>query len=119
MVEAEVLTALLSGSPTLAGGRVYGGGVIGDDEVMPAVSYQRVSTIAVNSLLGHSRLDHARVQVDCWADTYHEAKQTATEARLLMQAAGFKALLANEFDEYEPDTGRYRVSSDYMVWQRS
>lgn len=118
MVEAEILTALISGSPTLAGGRIYAM-FLPDGVTIPAITYQRVGTESINSFAGSSELDHVRMQIDCWASGYAEAKAMAAEVRQRMQGSGFKALLSNEFDDFEPDTERYRVSGDYLVWQKS
>jgi hypothetical protein len=117
MVEAEIITALIGGSPTLAGGNVYAH-VLPDDTGMPAVTYSRVSTSSMNALGGWSGRDLVRIQVDSWATTYDEARRVAAEVRQLMQDADFKGLMQNDFDDFEPDTQRYRVSADYMVWQR-
>ena len=121
MVEQEVLTALTAGSPspTAAGDRVFA--LVLPQKVaaarVPAVSYQRVSNIPVVSLDGHSGLDHVRMQVDSWAGTYGAAKSLASEVRTAMTAAGFKGLLATDHDEFEPETGFYRVSADYLCWE--
>jgi hypothetical protein len=118
MVEQDILAALTGGSPTLVGDRIYAH-VLPDGASMPAVTYGRVSTVAANHLGGHGGLDLVRVQIDCWAETYDEAKSVASGVRVLVQAAPLNGLLANEFEDYEPDTERYRVSSDYTVWQRT
>lgn len=118
MIETEIIAALSGGSPTLVGDRIYAH-VLPDGVAMPAISFSRVSTVAQNHLTGHGGLDLVRVQVDSWAATYDEAKSVAAEVRQRMQNAGFKGLMANEFDDFEPDTKRYRVSTDYTVWQRA
>jgi|SRR3990172_9241347 len=118
MVETEIITALSGGSPTLVGDRIFAH-VLPDGVAMPAVTFVRASTTAQNHLGGHGGLDLVRVQIDSWATTYDEAKSVAAEVRQRMQAAGFKGLMTNEWDDFEPDTERYRVSTDYMVWQRS
>lgn len=121
MVEQDILTALTSGSPspTSAGDRVYGL-VLPTlaNPKLPAVSYQRVSNVPVVSLSGHSGIDHVRMQVDSWAATYGGAKVLSAEVRVAMTAAGFKALLATDRDDFEDDTGLYRVSADYLCWEK-
>lgn len=118
MVETEIVSVLSGGSPTLVGDRIYAH-VLPDGAEMPAVTFGRVSTVAMNNLQGHGGLDLVRMQIDAWATTYDEAKSVAAEVRQRMQEAGFKGLMANEFDDFEPDTQRFRVSTDYMVWQRA
>lgn len=117
MVETEIIAALTAGSPTLVGGRVYSH-VLPDGTDMPAITYSRVSTESFNALDGWGGKDLVRTQVDSWAATYDEARRVAAEVRQRMQDAGFKGLMVNDFDDFEPDTERYRVSADYMVWQR-
>lgn len=120
MVESEIIAVLAASDspfPTSAENKVYAL-VLPDDATMPAITYQRISNVPVDDLSGHSGLDHVRMQVDCWAETYAAAKELAKEVRAIMTAAGFKALLATDRDDYEPDTQRYRASSDYLVWQR-
>lgn len=121
MVEEQVLLALTSGSPspTSAGSRVYGVVLpqVAQDEGLPAVSYQRISSAPVNDYDGHSNLDKVRIQVDAWARTYGAAKQLAGEIRAALTAASFKALLESDFDEFEEESKLYRVSTDYELWQ--
>ena len=117
MVESEILTALTSVSPTIAGGRVYAM-VLPDGTDYPAVTYQRISAETHNSLSGWSGRDHVRMQIDCWAQGYDEAKRLAAEVRLAMEGAGFKGLMVNDSDDFEPDLELFRVSADYMVWQK-
>lgn len=117
MVEAEIVLALTQGSPTFVGDRIYAH-VLPDGAAMPAVTFGRASTVAMNALDGWGGRDLVRIQVDSWATTYDDAMNVAAEVRQRMQDAGFKGLLANEWDDFEADTERFRVSADYMVWQR-
>src|SRR3990172_7436377 len=103
MVESEIIAALSGGSPTLVGDRIYAH-VLPDGVAMPAVTFGRASTVPMNRLAGWGGRDLVRVQVDAWAATYDEARGVAAEVRQRMQDAGFKGLLANEWDDFEPDT---------------
>ena len=118
MVETEILAAL-KGSPaaTSAGDNVYAL-VLPDEADYPAVTYQRISNVPVNSLQGSSDIDQVRMQVDCWAQTYGAAKALAGEVRTLMEAAGFKGLLVTDSDDYDETARVYRVSMDFYCWQK-
>lgn len=86
---------------------------------LPAVTYFRVSTdrIATASLSGHNARVNARVQIDCWADTYANSKSLASAVKsVMLSATTFTALSVSERDLYEPDTEVYRVSADFSVW---
>lgn len=121
-VEKLVLAALLDdappGYPTLAENRVYALR-LPKNTTFPALSFQRISSEPVNSLDGSSGLDQVRLQVDCWAETYDQAKRLAAEVRDALEAGSFKALLATERDDFEEEARLYRVSSDFMLWQHA
>lgn len=119
MVEEEVLLALTieAPAPTRAGNRVYAL-VLPQDIAYPAISYQRISNGPVNSLDGHSGLDYVRIQVDAWSTKYWEAKLLAEEIRACMLAADFKARADIDSDEFEVESKLYRVSSDFLLWQK-
>ena len=121
MIEQQVLLALTSGSPspTSAGDRVYAMNLpFVENPRVPAVSYQRTGNTPIVSLSGHSGIDHVRMQVDAWASTYGAAKELATQVRAAMLSAGFKALMVVDQDDFEPDTGLYRVTADYVCWEK-
>lgn len=118
MIEEDVLTALVGSPPaTSADERVYAL-VLPDESSYPAITYQRISNVPVNSLSGSSDLDQVRVQVDCWATTYGAAKALAGEVRTAMEAAAFKGLLVTDADEFDDVAKVYRVSMDFYCWQK-
>lgn len=113
-----------AGLSALIGGRVYPG-QLPQRPSLPAITYQRVSTTAVatrdNS--GYASLERPRFQFDCWGATRKEARTVAAALRHALatfpQASSPRvdvALLANDFDDYEPDTDRHRVIMDVFVW---
>lgn len=116
----ELVQAVLTGtSPyaTDAGLRVYA--LLADQNVpLPRVTYQRISNVPTTDFQGRSNLDQVRVQVDSWAKSYAGAKALARQVRDAMEAAEFKALLTNDFDDYEPETRLFRVRQDYRCWYR-
>lgn len=90
------------------------------DDALPAVVYQPVSTNAGASLQGDtSNLDHVRMQVDCWAETFTQARDLASAVRDAMRPRT-NNLFARFIDErsvYELTNRRYGVSADYYIWQ--
>ena len=114
MVEAAVLTVLKGN--TAAGNNVFAV-VLPNSATRPAITYQRIASVPVNSLAGSSGLDRVRMQIDCWAGTYQAAAELAEAVRTLMAAAGFGGLLDTDRSEFEVETKLYRFSSDYFVWQ--
>jgi len=121
MIEQDILAVLLDdappGFPTSAGNNVYAL-MLPQNSGFPAISFQRISSVPVNALSGSSGMEYVRVQFDCWAETFAAAKQLAVELRALLEAGSFKALMANDFDDYDPDAKVYRVSSDFQMWQK-
>jgi len=122
MTIEELLVARLTGYPALAalvGNRVYPL-VLPQNVALPAMTYQRISTLRVRSHSGPSGLAHPRFQFACWADSYAEAANVTRVLRLALD--GFKltpggaALSENEIDDYEAETGRWRINADYIIW---
>ena len=86
---------------------------------LPAVTYQRISTPRIDtaSLLGNNARVRCRMQVDCWASTFAQAKALADAVRAAMTASStFTALAVDERHTYEDDTRIYRASADYSCW---
>lgn len=98
----------------------------------PYVRYMRVSTEVVRALKRNSGLRWARIQLDCFGDSYSSAKAVAhaITARVDPEARGRvdyadtcvqSALVLDEWDEYEEpvkggEKGIYRTSLDLKVW---
>ena len=118
MVE-ELVLAALTGSPpaTTAGDNVWRAPAP-DDTGYPLVTFERISSFPTYSLAGSSGNDRCRIQVDCWAIHYAQAKQIAEEVRVAMEAAPFKGILVTDFDEFDEDAKVYRVTSDFHVRQK-
>lgn len=120
MIEEQLLSVLLddsAGYPTIAEDRVFALR-LPEFTAYPAITFQRVASAPVNSVSGSSGLDYVRVQVDCWAEKYEEAKRTAEDVRRLLGAASFKALLATDRDEYDNEARVFRVINDFLMWQK-
>lgn len=52
------------------------------DEALPAITYQTISNVPDYHLGGESGHSVARIQIDCWAETYLAVKQLAEQVRL-------------------------------------
>lgn len=109
--DAGVL-AVIGATPPL---RVYPQ-LLPQDCTMPAVRFQRVSTVPQNGLDGHHSLDQVRVQVDSWASDYDDAKTLAAAVRAAMALAPLYALCVMELDDYDPDQSLHRVVQDFSIW---
>lgn len=119
-LETDVHAALTAGSPapTAAEGRVFHVIAPQNRPELPRITYARAANAPVVSLGGSSRLDQVRLQVDCWAASYTAAKALAREVRAVLEVQRFKALLQNDFDDYEVETKTWRVSMDFRCWER-
>ena len=91
---------------------------------LPALSYQGISGITDATMNGPSNLMELRIQFDCWATEYLQAKQLQTALREILD--GFQGALPDgtwvyniladtPADLYEPDSRYYRVTQDYRV----
>ena len=97
---------------------------------IPCLTYQRISTPRLNThdVSGATGTAHPRFQFDAWAATYDSAKDITDQVRAALQ--GYKGsmgtggtavtvqavLSADERPEFNPETGLYRISSDYIIW---
>jgi hypothetical protein len=113
MIEIDIFDRLKG----LVSNRVYPI-IMPQNPTLPAVVYTRITNTPIN-VLGHQpTLDQVRVQIDVWANTYKESKTLAKSVRNAMETASFSATLQSDDESYEPETGLYRVSSDYYVYER-
>jgi hypothetical protein len=122
----EDLFSFLSDAGTDAGARIYPN-VLPQGVTLPACRYMRVSNPKEHSHSGPSALKRPRFQVDCFAGTYLGAVRLAgqMEANLdgfqgAMGAYEVQASFMEEAgrDDYDPETGRHRVSVDVVIWHK-
>ncbi len=115
------ITTVLKGSTAvsaLVGGRVFPL-VLDQGCQFPAVSFLRVSGGKQFGLSGYSGLEGSRIQVDCWATTYKQAKALAAAVSTAMRAATtFRVSAVNDRDLFEDAQNLYRVSIDFTCWHR-
>jgi hypothetical protein len=97
------------------------------DVVLPALSYQIIDTLHVESSRGSSGLAASRVQISAWSGDHSEVVELAEKVRLVLH--GFSgtmgttesvAILVNDGprDLYEHETNMYRRDYDYQVHYR-
>jgi hypothetical protein len=118
MTLAAVLRSALiadAGVAALVAGRVYPV-QLPQGVTLPAVRYQRVSN---SEQLGSSVLRETRYQFDAWAVSHVGATSLAEAVKALWEdwrgdAAVKWARVANELDDYDPETDSYRVIVDVL-----
>lgn len=91
---------------------------------LPAVTYRRVSGERVHAMVDDPGLAYPRIQVDAWGATYASAKAVAdqvidclqrwsgTVETVIVQDTYF----SGDMDIYDPETERWQVSMDFIVW---
>jgi hypothetical protein len=109
----------------LVGQRVYP--VIAPQNVAyPCITWQRISRTEVFSLEGPSGYADARVQIDCWAKTYGEARAVANAVRDDLNGWDNEGQpiadcrLDSARDLYDPaaEPKLYRSSLDFILTER-
>ena len=116
-IESNIRAALITDSAVsaLVGGRVYPV-VLGRDATFPAITYTRISGGFLASLSGTNR-EHPRIQIDCWAETYAEAKDLSAKVRAAMDGAtAFKSIAVSDYDGFEDGAEVFCTSIDFSVW---
>ena len=83
---------------------------------LPAIVYSRVATVPHDDLELTQNHERVRVQLDCWASTYAEAKTLAAAVRTAMQTTPVFGQLLMELDDYDPDVKLHRVIQDFNIW---
>lgn len=129
-IESDVRTRLVSNGTisTLASTRVYPV-ILPQDPTLPALTYSKVSDQGLHNLTGVAGRSMPRMSIHSWGYDYATAKALSKAVRNAMD--GFIGRLGdgnspesfrnavikfdNEIDDYEEDTGFYRVIQDYML----
>jgi len=112
MIETDIFDALKD----LVADRCYPL-MMPQNPVLPAIVYSRQASDPQYRLEGGSSLSQVRVEIDCYAKTYDEAKSLSAEVRSAMEAASYKGTMIFDADFYEPDVKLYRVILDFYVWE--
>lgn len=122
MIESALFAYLSSyvGLSALVGTRVYPL-VLPQTPTMPAIAYNRVSSVVERDLSGAART-RVRMQLTCFGTTYGSAKQVARQVREALQDYSgtmgavriLEATVIGEMDQYEPDLSQYYIPVDVM-----
>ena len=118
-MEEELFSFL---STTLSHSRVYPV-ILPQKPTLPAVAYTRVGSPDELTSSGRADLVQGRFQIDVYADDYAQAKTTARSIRTAL--SGYRGTMGSvrvdsawrdrQDESYEPETRRYRVSTDYII----
>ena len=93
------------------------------EPTLPAVVFHRISTPRLHEL-ENSLLPQGRFQFDCWAETFQRAKAVQEQVRLALDLYSGPmgeytvevAIVEDERDDYEPETGRWRSMVEAVIW---
>ena len=98
---------------------------LGQNQLLPAITYMRVSGTPDHTLTGPSGLNSPRVQVRCWGDKWLDARTlgAAVEAALdgfqgtLVTGGTYVAFceVLDERDGYEPESKRHTFDVDFQI----
>jgi hypothetical protein len=96
------------------------------DDVVPGIVLTKVSKSTDYHMAGPSGLANARIQIDCWADTFASVMSIARAVRDALSGASFSqndvdiqgAFLDNERHFFEDEDAErfHRVSLDFIIW---
>ncbi len=131
-MEAALIARLLgtAGVASLVGARVYPGSRPQGDQ-LPGIVLNWISGAPVYTDDGEAGLSSARVQIDCWGDTYSSAKDVAQAVRASLSAflgtvSGVtfqNILIEDERDDREKGLNDaeylYRTNIDFIIWYES
>lgn len=118
---------LLSADPAVAAivgtnpVRIFPGGVLPQDAVIPAISWLVVAGVPENLLADRTPVDNQRVQIDCWADTFPAANALFEAVRTALEGSAYLVAIndpqgTSTNTQFDPNTRRYRISSDWSFW---
>jgi hypothetical protein len=115
----KVIYGRLNGE-TAAGGRVRPLLLLQDPDY-PAISYQKISETRLHNMGQDSGTRMVRGQVNCWAETYADARSLAEEvegrlSRFSGTVNGVEVvdiILNNEIESYMKDSKSRRIMQDY------
>lgn len=122
----EELFSFLSDQGTDAASRIYPQ-QLPQGVTLPACKYIKVSDPRDHTHSGVSSLRRPRFQIDCFASSYLAAVKLAGQIENTLD--GYKGTMGSYSvqasfvedagkDDYDPETGRHRVSVDVVIWNR-
>lgn len=127
----SVLYSLLVGDATvggLVGTRVYPA-IVPQNASLPATTYQQLSGVREHTCAGPQGMASPRFQINCWADTYAEARTLSDAVRVLLDGYSGTVsertvhvmMLEDEGDMPEVPAGkdvlkRFVKRLDFIIW---
>lgn len=107
---------------TTAGDRIYPL-VLPPQVTLPAVAYQRITTVRDRVLSGFNGYQSNRFQFTSWAERYEDTRYLADEIITALEdysgtigGTTIQAIaVAGEVDLYEPESKRYGIATDFMI----
>lgn len=125
-IEARIFSGLTghAGLAALVASRIYPMR-LPERATLPALTYQRVSTLPIQTRDSTATLMRPRFQFDIWAEAFDDVAPVRVE--LVEALLGLEALsgirtnvvLANDQDLFEPETERYHTIVDAFVWHEN
>lgn len=112
-----------AGLTSLVGDRV-GPPPLAQESALPAITFFRVSTLAVHAHSGNVGLKRSRMQFDCWGDSAGSVSAVVGQLESALDhyrgtVAGVRidaALSIMDLHRYSPETGSYRRIVDFYIW---
>ena len=113
----EAVYTALSGDGTLTGlvGSRIWNTMRAEEDALPALVFQRISTVPVNSASGVDGLAGVRYQLDAYAVTLAAASSIIYAARDAILGTLSGVVLARQ-DLYEDQSRAFRIIMDVSVW---
>lgn len=121
----QAIVAELESAGTNAGTRIYPA-PLPDKATLPAVTYQRISRVPEYTYDGDTGGSDSRWQLDLWGGTKAAVEDLAEQVKFHL--TGFRGVMGgiggvtvgfvfmeNEFDDFAPDSGRYRIIQEYAI----
>jgi len=118
--EATLRAVLLANGPVaaLVGTRIYPMN-LPQGPTLPAVTFQRISTVPDYTLEEQSWRVPIRLSLSLWALTFDGVHALAAAVETALRGYSGNGLrlvrLLNMTDDYEPETKQFRVIADYRV----
>ena len=114
-VEEDLFSRLTADSAvtTIVGTRVFPYGKLTDLQ-LPALIYQRISTVPTRGLQGPHGLEAVRVQVTAWADTYSEMISLASAVKTALDGKE-NTMFENQVDRFDKDLHKNYSVLDFTI----
>jgi len=114
-IEQTLYTTLTNdaGVSALIGTKVYPS-LAPESVSNPVISYNLVSGVPISTIPGTGNAVRKRIQINCHADTYAEAKALAAAVIAALEGDGYQEM---EYDIYDPTSQVHTVIVDWGFFQ--